>query len=98
MRLGMQAVTNMKTAQDLFGNKRIMLSNSRKSERGEFLKHFAEKTGKPLGYIAYRLTKVPTSDFYFIQKQCDEYKGPWAKAFFGMLKPTNEFRSPSTTK
>lgn len=76
----------LKYGSDLFGNKRITLSNKRTSERGELLKYFAEKTGKPIKYIAFRLTMVPTADLYFMQKQCDTYKGPFSKCFFGMLK------------
>ncbi len=60
--------------------------SSRKTERGEFLKLFASKINKPIGYVAMRLKGIPTEDLYFIQKQCDQYKGEWAKCFYGMLK------------
>jgi hypothetical protein len=63
-----------------------VVTKTKKTERGEFLKKFGEKIGKPIGYVAMRLTGVPTADFYFIEKQCDNYKGPWAKCFYGMLK------------
>lgn len=59
---------------------------SRRTERGDLLEYFSKKTGKPIPYIAMRLTGIPTHDLYHIQKQCDQYKGPWGKAFFGMLK------------
>lgn len=78
------------TGNDLFGNKRFVVTKSRESERGQLLKYFAQKTGKPIGYIAFRLTKVPTGDLYHIQKTCDAYDGAWSKCFFGMLKPKNE--------
>jgi hypothetical protein len=72
---------------DLFGMKRyIVASNSRDTERGILLKKFSEKTGKDIKYIAFRLTCIPTADLYFIEKQCDNYKGEWSKCFFGMLK------------
>lgn len=66
--------------------KRFAIVSTRKSERGDMLKIFSEKTGKPIRYIAFRLTGIPTSDLYFIDKQCEAYKGPYGKAFFGMLK------------
>lgn len=69
--------------QNLFGE---MAAPSRATERGELLKKFAEQTGKPIRFIAFKLTGIPTQDLYFIEKQCDTYKGPWSKAFFGMLK------------
>lgn len=68
---------------DLFGGSD---SITRTTERGELLKKFAAKTEKPIGFIAYKLTGIPTPDLYYIEKQCDTYKGPWSKAFFGMLK------------
>ncbi len=83
-------VDGFQSAQDLFGNRRFAVSSSKKTERGELLKYFAQKTGKSIGYIAFRLTKIPTADLYFIQKRCDEYDGPWSKAFFGMLKAKND--------
>lgn len=77
---------------DLFGNLHVSLEHkTRKTERGELLLYFSQKTGKPIPYIAMRLEKVPTPDLYFIQKSCDTYastgKGAWGKAFFGSLKP-----------
>jgi hypothetical protein len=72
---------------DLFGMKRyIVASNSRDTERGILLSKFSDKTGKPIGYIAMRLTKVPTSDLYHLEKACDNYKGAWSKCFFGSIK------------
>lgn len=73
-----------KSATDLFGTFRFIATKG--SERGMLLKYFSEKTKKPLPYIAFKLTGIPTPDLYHIKKQCDTYKGPWAKAFFGMLK------------
>lgn len=63
-----------------------VVPKSRRSERGDLLEYFSTKTGKPIPYIAMRLTGIPTSDLYYIQKQCDQYDGPWGKAFFGMIK------------
>ena len=57
-----------------------------KSERGALLEYFARKTGKKIPYIAFKLTGIQTPDLYHIKKQCDQYNGPWSKAFFGMLK------------
>ena len=59
---------------------------SQRVERGEFLKRFAEKTGRTIPFIAFKLQGVPTEDLYAFEKQCDSYKGPWSKAFFGALK------------
>lgn len=78
----------MKHIQELIQNRKVEETpKKRASERGDFLKYFAKRTDRPIKYIAFRLTGIPTADFYYIQKQCDSYKGPWAKAFFGMLKP-----------
>ncbi len=74
-----------KSATDLFGSYRF-LPKKKGSERGMLMEYFAEKTGKPLKYIAFRLAGIPTYDLYHIKKQCDIYKGPWTKAFYGMLK------------
>ena len=65
----------------------IISTDSKKTERGVFLEKFAGKTKKPIGYIAMRLTGIKTSDLYYIEKQCDNYKGEWCKCFYGMLKP-----------
>jgi hypothetical protein len=76
------------SASDLFSLKKYIISRgSKKTERGIFLEKFAEKTKKPLGYIALRLQGIPTTDLYYIEKQCDNYKGEWSKCFWGMLKP-----------
>lgn len=78
---------------DILG-KRQYLFSGKKTERGEILKSFAEKLGwfdskgKPaIGRVARAVQGIPTGDLYYIQKQCDSYKGPWAKAFHGMMKP-----------
>ena len=71
---------------DVYTRKFEVVQKSRATERGDLLKYFSEKTGRPIKYIAFRLTAIPTSDLYHLQKQCDTYKGPWAKAFFGQLK------------
>ena len=78
----------VKSASDLFGNYRMPVpASTRKTERGEFLKRFAAKTGRTIPFIALKLQGVPTEDLYAFEKQCDSYKGPWSKAFFGALKP-----------
>lgn len=56
------------------------------TERGVLLSKFSDKTGKPIGYIAMRLTGVPISDLYHLEKACDNYKGAWSKCFFGSIK------------
>ena len=81
-------MSDYKSIQDVLPLKYVS-SNTKKTERGEFLKYFAEKIGRPIGYVAMRLKRVPTTDLYFIQKQCDSYEGPWSKAFYGMLKVRN---------
>lgn len=61
----------------------------RKTERGELLKYFSQKTGKPIGYIAMRLTGFKLPDLYFLKSNCDseERRGvPWGKVFWGSIK------------
>lgn len=77
-------VNEPKALSDLFGNKTFQ--KSRKTERGELLKYFAEKTGKPIGYMAMRCTKFSVKDLYYIKSSCDQYDGPWSKCFYGSLK------------
>lgn len=64
------------------------------TERGELLRYFARKIDRKIPYVAFKLTSIPTQDFYFIKSTCDDYErrgGNWSKAFFGSLKtPTNE--------
>lgn len=75
-------------AKDLFGAYRIVPKKGG-SERGEFLKKFSEKTGKPIKYIAFKLTGVPTTDLYAFDKKCEEYAKsgkPYSKCFYGCLK------------
>ena len=77
----------IKDARDLFGKRHLVLNKkSRKTERGEWLKHFAKKTGRTIPFIAYKLTNVPTDDLYAFNKKCEEYKGGYGKAFWGSLK------------
>jgi len=72
---------------DLFGAERyIRNANKRTTERGTWLEHFAMKTGRDIKYIAFKLTGVPTADLAAFDKQCETYKGGYAKAFFGALK------------
>lgn len=62
----------------------------RPSERGELLKYFGQKTGKPIGYVAMRLTGFKLQDLYYLKSNCDaeEKRGtPWGKVFWGSIKP-----------
>ncbi len=78
------------TGNDLFGNFRFIQVPKKQTERGELLKYFADKTGKPIGYIAMRCTKMDMQTLYFIKSSSDRYqkegKGAWSKAFYGSLK------------
>lgn len=62
---------------------------SRKTERGELLKYFAQKINKPIGYVAFRLAKFSVQDMYFIKSDCDQAqtKGiAWGAAFYSSIK------------
>lgn len=79
------------TMNDLFGNLRMAPAKKRQTERGELLRYFSERTEKPISYIAYRLAKMQDlATLYHIKASADAYerekKGPWTKAFYGMLK------------
>lgn len=77
----------IQSASDLFGNYRILHNpSSGKTERGEWLKYFAKKTGRTIGFIAFKLTGVPTEDLWAFDKKCQEYKGGYEKCFWGCLK------------
>ncbi len=61
----------------------------RPTERGELLKEFAGRIGKPIGYVAMRLTGFKLQDLYYLKSTCDdaERRGtPWAKVFYGSIK------------
>lgn len=78
------------TGLDLFGNFRVVTVKKRQSERGELLRYFSTQTGRPIPMLARKLQGLEMQDLYFIKSSCDSYaregKGPFAKAFFGMLK------------
>ena len=71
---------------------------TRRTERGDLIGYFLEKinTGrgekyKKLNYgaIAYFLTKIPTSDLYYIKSTCDAWEKqnrPWGALFWTLLK------------
>ncbi len=62
---------------------------SKKTERGELLKEFAEKLSKPIGYVAMRLKGFSVQDMYYIRSIAEDgaRRGePWAKVFYGSLK------------
>jgi hypothetical protein len=76
-----------KLGSDLFGSKRFILNTKTKTtERGEMLKLFAQKTNRTIGFIAFKLTGIPTEDLYHIDSVCSKYNGPYSKCFFGSLK------------
>lgn len=79
-------------ATDLFGNYRIV-PKKRQTERGELLIYFARKINKPIGYIAFKVTKLGLQDLYYIKSSCDSYEktgNSWGKCFFGSLKPVDK--------
>ena len=82
-------VNEPKSATDLFGQYKIT-PKGRKTERGELLKYFAQKTKRDIKFIAYKCTGLSIQDLYYIKSSADRYenegKGAWGKAFFGMLK------------
>lgn len=72
---------------DLFNVERYMKPSGKiLTERGILLSKFSEKIGKPIPYVAFRLTKVPLCDLYHMDKQCSNYKGGYAKCWYGSLK------------
>lgn len=64
-------VEGFSTGNDLFGNKRFVVTKSRQTERGELLRFFSFKTGMTIARVAFILTAVPTADLYVLQKQCE---------------------------
>jgi hypothetical protein len=81
----------MESARDLFGAFRYIPSKKRQSERGILLEYFASKTGRTIPMLANKLAGLSLQDLYYIRSAASSYenegKGPFAKAFFGMLKP-----------
>lgn len=92
--------SQLRSAMDLFGNMQIVPTR-RTSERGELLKYFAQKTGRKIGHIAYRVQGLELRDLYYMKSAASQYenenKGPFAKAFFGMLK-TRELSTPPASR
>lgn len=65
------------------------VKKSRKTERGELLKYFSQKTGWTIPRLCGKLVGLEVKDFYYIKSICDDYErrgGVWAKCFFGSLK------------
>lgn len=61
----------------------------KKTERGELLKEFAGKLGKPIGYVAMRLSGFKLPDLYYIKSIADAEErrgGIWSKVFYGSIK------------
>lgn len=63
------------------------------TERGELLKYFSQKIGKPIGFVAMKLTGFKLPDLYYLKSTCDdaERRGtPWGKVFYGSIKIQND--------
>lgn len=81
---------------DLFGNERILerFKPSGKrvaSERAELIGYFAKKLGWENGRVIAKIGHLKElRDLYYMKSVCDGYeregKGPWGKAFNGMLR------------
>jgi hypothetical protein len=66
------------------------------SERGDLLERFMERLNapriqagfRPLSYgrLSALLAHLEISDLYAFYKQCEAYKGPFSKCFWGALK------------
>lgn len=70
--------------------KRTTAPTKRVTERGELLKYFASKLDKKISYVAFKVSHLALPDLYYIQSICNSYEregNPWAKAFYGSLKP-----------
>jgi hypothetical protein len=89
---------SMEQIASLFGNYQLPTKTSAApakakkgtSERGELLKYFAQKIGKPVGFVAMKCTGLQLQDLYYLKSTCDseEKRGvPWSKVFYGSLKP-----------
>lgn len=74
----------------LFGSYEIPKPKKRVSERGELLKYFSSKLGRPIPRVATYLTGLEVKDLYFIKSDCDQAEArgiPWGAAFHTSLKP-----------
>jgi len=78
------------SAQDLFGNFRLIPTKKKQSERGELLRYFSQKLDKPIGFVAMKCARLTVEDLYYMKSVADRYenesKGPWGKCWNGMLK------------
>lgn len=74
--------------------KRMEQPKKRATERGELLKHFAQKLNTNIRFVAFKVTKMNLQDLYFIKSDCDQAEArgiPWGAAFYTSLKePTHE--------
>lgn len=79
---------------DLFGTDKVVSKS--KSERGDLLSYFYEKISPTykgklrMSSLAFRTSHLQLPDLYYLKSKCDqeERRGePWAKVFWGSLKP-----------
>lgn len=59
------------------------------TERGELLAYFAQKLGKKIPYVAFRVQGMGLKDLYFIKSDCDQAEArgvAWGAAFHTSLK------------
>lgn len=73
----------------LFTGTLILHKKKRMTERGELLKVFAQKTDKPIGYIAMRLKNFQLLDLYFIDANCraaEQRNIPYGAIFWSSIK------------
>ncbi len=84
----------MEHISDLFGKMHVSLeTKSRKTERGELLKYFSGKMGKPIPWVAVKVEGLEVADLYYLKSICDKYEvegKPFGKAFNGSLKVRHE--------
>lgn len=79
------------SASDLFGVARVLTTKNRKTARGELLKFFADKTGRSMGYVAFKCTGLDMDALYYLQsdmRQANARGVAWGAAFHTALKPT----------
>lgn len=80
------------TTATLFGSYTIP-KKKKATERGELLSYFSKKLGRPIPYVAFKVTSLKMPDLYFIKSSCDqaEQRGiAWGAAFHTSLStPTH---------
>lgn len=73
----------------LFGSYQLPLPKKRVTERGELLSYFSQRIGKPIGFVAMKVTGLKLPDLYYLKSSCDQaaVRGvPWGAAFYTSLK------------